>query len=495
MGSKKRAAGPSKSKQSKKKKKLVESSDDEELPADPPSVPPSTERAGSETRAAPLANVATEVPQSSPRHPMITAGGKEASADIRRDDDRATRQFFILSDANFEMRRRIDQLQARIEALEKGAAVQPSKDAATAESFLLDLKNAANNMLPELVTSWFLGMDLRGVVSTEDKDCPPAFYTKLPFHYYFAALSTEPETREPLRKTLYAAISATETPERDAIFKKYFEHRGKKQEKGKGKDPTEYEGIFQMYQRLRRQDKNDKIGKPVKVYVDKLKIAPLQAPHHWRTLVPDGEEELPCFFFKVHGSREVFQDMFTAKHPQVEGDRTVLSVFQLAILDQTIDGKALGRWFKEEEKAAAVEKSGEVTGVRQKTLEDPASGQIRSPKKSSAKKESKVLGRTMAATAAGRMEDIVKCASSIARNIWENHHLVEIIRRTGKRSVDEVSAAGMTQPCDCCWVVDVQRPGSPVADMIRGFNDNQPKDAEEGVQRDEDGSDDSDGEE
>ena len=411
----------------KKKKPVLSPGDNADLPADPPRA---------ETTPA-----ASSPGPSKGRHPVIAAmteAGEQDDIEMTPFEQRLSKHYFMLSDNHIELRRQVVMLQERVSHLESSRAQLPEKKESPSENFEVTLLGSSNRLLSDIVNLWMLGMDLRGVLPITDQGWPPSFQSKLPYHYAFPLLCTEEEVAVPLRRALFFALNISESVERNEVFQRLFQQRRSKSTKKEGDELSAVEGLFQKYQRLRRQVKNDKIGKPVLHYVQEKSLLPLEAPSDWRVLAPESAEGTsPCFFFKVPGARKLFTDTFTATHAQVDKGRTVLSVVQLAILDQSVDTKAKSRKTKASEPTATATQNS--TGGRAEQ-------------------------KPMAVTAAGSIDGIRKCATSIAQAI--------LLNDTGHMNNENGTGEDgiMAQPCECCWVVDVQRPGSPVADMLKTFN-------------------------
>ena len=214
----------------------------------------------------------------------------------------------------------------------------------------------------------------------------------------------------------------------------------------------------------------------------------------------ESDEDSPCFFFKVPGSRKFYTDTFSATHPQVEKGRTVVSIIQLAMLDQSVETKARSNKIKLEEAIGAAASGDEAREAGMKDAKENfksssakkkkgANGLERKGKSLSGEKQATTEKLAMAATAAGSIDSIKVCASSIASDIWDRH-----VGETGgtklqnrsKLTDDGEQPQAISQPCECCWVVDVQRPGSPVTEMFKKY--------EQGQSDDDDGPDASEGE-
>ena len=101
------------------------------------------------------------------------------------------------------------------------------------------------------------------------------------------------------------------------------------------------EGVHQCYLRERRQAKNDRIGRLARIYVQKAQLGPLALPSSWRTEVDSDEEVSDCFFFKHEGAAGLFDGLFNSDADELT-DRRVLSIYQVACLDQAVKAKASG---------------------------------------------------------------------------------------------------------------------------------------------------------
>ena len=274
MGSKhKRSTAESSRKAAKKKKnKDLQDSDENELglPASPP-VPQA--RVGQRNDGKSVATARTPSAPGTPRQPMIlpvphdvdeSAGpGGPVGPGMSEFEQRLSRHYFRVSEDSSRLHQRVQDLDARVKALESGGGRVGEQRNEPKENFYLTLLGASGRVLTDLVDDWMLGLEPKGVLKTTDTACLPCFPTNLPYHYAYAVLSLEEETLLPLRRAMYAELGVRETDERNAIFKKYFEHRKSSKNRPDAiPELAKYEGLLQKYQRLRRQVKNDKIGKP-----------------------------------------------------------------------------------------------------------------------------------------------------------------------------------------------------------------------------------------
>ena len=483
------------------KNKHQESQEDDRLPAPPPTV--DTRAAGDVVEVIPpTVPVAAALMNKSPtrgRQPSIVGRQENGFVPMTEFEQRMTYQFLQVAEKCANLESDVKNLQLKFEQLQaEGAQLVPGKND-QAGNFYMALMDASNDRLPDIVDSWMLGMEAGGVLRTDDEASLPCFETKLPYHYAYALLSQEVETFLPLKKVMYHEMGVRETSERDACFRKYFEHRKTSKEPGPDDIPElrNSEGLLQKFQRLRRQAKNDKIGKPALAFVQTYGIKPHDSAAGWRTACDEGVDPLECFFFKTHHSREFYAATFRTTHPQVDAPgRTVISVAQLATLDQSVDTKAKSNQLKEEAamivknmmlKAAASrspskkspeKKTPEKTGTgRMGGIEKPASGDKRKGDRKWPKRASD--GKKMAFAATGSIEAIKLSAASIAAAIWENH--LKVTKGKKKKGREDDQPPGIAQPCECCWVVDVQCPGSPVTEMFQSFKDGRPGEDGRGV--------------
>ena len=494
MGStrKRGADGSSSRKQNKKSKnRKHQESEDARLPASPPAVETGVESADEPAPQATRSGAATLVAGSPgrARQPSIVAREEPKFVPMSLVEQRLTYQFLQVADTCAELQRDVAVLQQKVKLFESGDVLAQGKQN-EARSFYLVLIDGSNECLSDIVISWMLGMDLGGVLRTDDKASLPCFQTKLPYHYAYALLSQEFETFLPLRKVMYHEMGVCETSERNDCFKKYYEHRKSTKEKGPDDIPElkHSEGLLQKFQRLRRQAKNDKIGKPALAHVQKYGVKHHPLPGGWRTVCDEGVEPLDCFFFKVPHSRQLYVDTFRTTHPQVETSRTLVSVAQLATLDQSVDTKAKSNQIKTEEQAKIVAnnvgrgKSPSKQSPGKRNTGSSGTGKTDGTKGASKQKGgSKAASRDalkMASAANGSIEAIKVFAASIASAIWENHEKTVASKKKSRQEKDE--DLGVTQPCECCWVVDVQRPGSPVAEMFHAYGNDQTNDGRGG---------------
>ena len=384
-------------------------------------------------------------PRSTSRHPTITVPKVSALGDepaiMPKHEQMLSRSYFSLAAEVVELRQDLGALRVEVEKLKKDHLAPLEKR--TDEDLGVTLLGASSK-ISDVVDLWMLRMDPRGIMRSTDEVFPPIFLTKLPFHYALPVLATEEEVAAPLRRELFRRLNMKESDERNAVFERLFQQR-KTKPKTKMNDSTA-EGFFQRYMRMRRQVKNDKIGKPVLSYCkehglmspDSQSIreaekasdtdSPSRPSGDWRLSCTEPLDS--CFFFKVAGSRKLFTDVFSTSLDQINDGRTVLSIIQLAMLDHSVANKT------------------------------------------------KVQGKkSMASTASGSLEGIASIASSIANSIW--------VTVTNEPATGE-EVPELEQPCNCCWVVDVSSsPGSPVADMLQKFNEDNPGEKASGEGKDD----------
>ena len=309
-----------------------------------------------------------------------------------------SRHFFMLSDQVRDLRRELDQLRAEVVELKERDKVGEESDSGKNGELEVKMVTMLKQPMSKLVDSWMLGIDATGIFRSVDKRNPPIFKTNLPFHYAWPGLSNEVAVEGPVRMAVFKTLGLAESERTKAVFARLFYAR-----KGTNKDDStdlRVEGFCQRYMRLRRQVKNDKIGKPVLDFIKATKMETIDKPWSWRQ---EGEES--CGFFKNKASRKLFKDVFKTSLDGVPEERLVLSVIQLAMLANTIYTKILGN---------------KVSPIA------PAPGDI------------------MAATATGSDGRTSTIAGHIAHGMLE-------VAKPKKGSGDEP----LIQPCDCCWVVDV----------------------------------------
>ena len=325
-------------------------------------------------------------------------------------EQRLSRHFFSLSEQVMDLRRDLQALQGEVLQLKAQDKLDQDKDKEKVASIELSLMTAFKP-LSAIVDSWMLQMKSEGILPTDDKALRPCFQTKLPFHYAFPFLNTETDVEEPLRKEIFKQVGVKLSEASKRAFHRLYLER-------KVKNTESFEGFFQKYMRLRRQVKNDKIGKPVLQFAETNSITRLEKPCGWRTTGTQNDQT--CFFFKTKGCRELFCDIFSNKLAGIASDRTVLSVIQLAILDNAVLSKS--RQVGNKDKTEKMEMSNVANGAR------------------------------------GTISNI---AAGIATEVWD--YCV---------NCRETSDSSLQQPCDCCWLVDVSpSPGSPIREMIEKFED------------------------
>ena len=218
--------------------------------------------------------------------------------------------------------------------------------------------NATALLIKDIVETWTVGMPKESVVDKVTLN--PPYMTPLKYHHAFPALVAEDDVLEPLKQALIEKMSLPAAKELDVAFATSYKlKQTKKRIKGRpakiGPDGVEIEpavepkvetsgveGVHQGYLRERRQAKNDRIGRQAKLYVQKAGLGPLATPSSWRLEVDEEEDALGCFFFKNEGAAALFDGVFSN---DAEGlcDRRVLSVYQLASLDEAINTRASGQ--------------------------------------------------------------------------------------------------------------------------------------------------------
>lgn len=342
--------------------------------------------------------------------PTSRERGEGASAH----EQRLSRHFFILSDELSALRRDHESLRAEVAMLKEQRVDEEGPNVGRQGDLELKMMTGFKP-LADIVDAWMLRTRVEGIFPATDKSHSPKFKTRLPYHYALPVLTTDSEVERPLREEIFRSLCLKESGKTNEVFSLLFNKR-KTASKKQRSDDIQVEGFAQRYMRFRRQVKNDKIGKPVLQFTKSKGMKPMKEPWDWRKPCQE-DGEVPCRFFKSDDCRQLFSDIFPTSLPGVPQKRTVLSVIQLAILDNTVHTKSLGT----------------------------------------------DSSQSMAATAKGSLDRVADVASQIAKEIWEAIHVGE-----GMGNED------LPQPCDCCWVVDISpivRPTGGMQGVVGSLNE------------------------
>ena len=207
----------------------------------------------------------------------IAEAGASQSGSLVELKENMTKAFISISDLNGDYRKQQEELillrkdfvllKNEVEGL-RHSKPGPSTSTISSECFT---SLRAGKIMFNLVKRWLVQVTEDSIAAT-GKD-PPVYPTRLPYHHKLPSLTEEGQVKDILRSELVAALKLDPSLITDEVYNDAFNLTG---------EPPEGEGIFQKFQRLRRQLKSDVTHKKIKDFVEARQVSNVKTRAQWR---------------------------------------------------------------------------------------------------------------------------------------------------------------------------------------------------------------------